>query len=380
MRIAYVVTRADSVGGATIHVLEMARWMLSQGHDVAVFVGGQVGQSSRPAGPVINRFAEAGVPCRPLQFLRRAVHPVLDVRAWFELMEALREFQPDLVSTHTAKSGWIGRAACARLGLAAIYTPHGLPLGDRMSPRVAPFYGVAERLAARWGRAIVCVCESERRLALAHRIAPPEQLHVVHNGVRDVPEALRASPAASPLRIVSVARFEAPKDQATLLAALARIGDLDWELDLVGDGPAEAASQALAKRLGIAGRVRFLGYQPDVAAILARAQIFALSSRSEAFPRSVLEAMRAGLPVVASDAGGVSEAVEDGTTGALVPRGDASSLSEALRRLILHPAARQQQGAAARARYQSHFRLEYMIEKTAALYETILQRGVPGSP
>ena len=371
MRIAYVVTRSDSVGGATIHVLEMARWMLSQGHDAVVFVGGQVG---RPAGPVIERLAEAGVPCRPLRFLQRAVHPVLDVRAWFELMHALREFQPDLVSTHTAKAGWIGRAACARLGLAAIHTPHGLPVGDRLSRRVAPFYGLAERAAAKWGRAIVCVCERERQLALARRIAPPRQLRVIPNGVRDVPEALRASPAASPPRIVSVARFEAPKDQPTLLAAMARLGDLDWELDLVGDGPTEAANQALARRLGIAGRVRFLGYQPDVAATLARAQIFALASRSEAFPRSVLEAMRAGLPVVASDAGGVSEAVENGITGALVPRRDAAAFAEALRRLILDPASRQRQGAAARARYESHFRLEYMIEKTAALYEIVHQQ------
>jgi glycosyltransferase involved in cell wall biosynthesis len=363
-----VVTRADSVGGASIHVLEMARWMLSQGHEAVVFAGGE--------GPVTERLAEAGVPCRSLRFLQRAVHPVLDVRAWFELMEALREFQPDLVSTHTAKAGWIGRAACARLGLTAIHTPHGLPVGGRMPGRVAPFYGVAERLAARWGRAIVCVCEWEKRLALAHRIAPPEQLHVVPNGVRDVPEALRASPAVSPPRIVSVARFEAPKDQSTLLDALARLGDLDWELDLVGDGPTEAANRAFARRLGIAGRVRFLGYQPDVAAILARAQIFALSSRSEAFPRSVLEAMRAGLPVVASDAGGVSEAVENGITGALVPGGDRAPLAEALRGLILDPAARQKRGAAARARYESHFRLEYMVEKTAALYEAIRQRRV----
>jgi glycosyltransferase involved in cell wall biosynthesis len=87
----------------------------------------------------------------------------------------------------------------------------------------------------------------------------------------------------------------------------------------------------------------------------------------------VLEAMRAGLPVVASDAGGVSEAVENGVTGALVPRCDAVSFSEALRRLIRDSALRQQQGAAARTRYQAHFRLEYMIEKTAALYESVLK-------
>jgi glycosyltransferase involved in cell wall biosynthesis len=259
MKIAYVVTRADAVGGASIHVLEMARAMLSRGHEAVVFVGG--------AGPVTERLAQAGVPYRSLRFLRRAVHPVHDVRAWFELVDALREFQPDLVSTHTAKAGWVGRAACARLGIPAIYTPHGLPVGDRMSRRAAPFYGLAERVAARWGRAIVCVCEAERRLALAQRIAPPEQLQVIYNGVRDVPETLRASPAVSPPRIVSVARFEAPKDQATLLEALAMVSDLDWELDLVGDGPTEAdegfTGSAPARREGLGSGA---GHRPRPAA------------------------------------------------------------------------------------------------------------------
>jgi glycosyltransferase involved in cell wall biosynthesis len=128
----------------------------------------------------------------------------------------------------------------------------------------------------------------------------------------------------------------------------------------------------LAQQLGIAGRVRFLGYSPDVSAVLARAQIFALSSRSEALPRSVLEAMRAGLPVVASDVGGLSELVDNGVNGALVPRGDAEALSAALAGLIEDPPRRLQLGNAARLTYEARFRLEYMIEKTASVYEMAL--------
>ena len=127
MRIAYVVTRADSVGGATIHVLEMARAMLQRGHDALVLIGGD--------GPAGRRLAEEGVPVRPLRFLRRPVRPDTDLLAFCELTAALRDFRPDLVSTHTAKAGWIGRAACAWLGVPAIYTPHGLPVGDRMPER-----------------------------------------------------------------------------------------------------------------------------------------------------------------------------------------------------------------------------------------------------
>jgi glycosyltransferase involved in cell wall biosynthesis len=366
MRIAYAVTRADSVGGATVHVLEMARAMLQRGHAVAVFMGGE--------GPAGRLMAEAGVPVRPLRFLRRPVRPDRDLHAFFELTAALREFRPDLVSTHTAKAGWIGRAASAMLGVPVIHTPHGLPVGDRMPGVQGLLFQAAERMAGRWARAIICVCEQERNLALAHRIAPARKLLVVPNGVRDIAAELRAEPGMRPARvaIVSVARFEAPKDHATLLRALALVPDLDWELELIGDGPLQPACRALAARLGIAGRIRFSGYSRHVAAALAHAQIFALSSRSEALPRSVLEAMRAGLPVVATSVGGLSELVDNGINGVLVPRGDARALSAALARLIADASARLQLGAAARLTYEARFRLEYMIEKTAAVYEMAL--------
>jgi glycosyltransferase involved in cell wall biosynthesis len=369
MRIAYVVTRADSVGGATIHVLEMARAMVQRGHAVAVFVGGE--------GPAGKRLAESGALVHSLRHLRRSVRPHRDLRAFLELTSALRDFQPDLVSTHTAKAGWVGRAACLRLGIPAIYTPHGLPVGDRMPGPQSLLFQAAERVAGRWSRAVICVCEQERRLALAYSIAPPDRLLVVLNGVREIPVELRAHPETSPVRIVSVARFEAPKDHATLLRALAQLPDLDWELELVGDGPLEPACRALAAALGIAGRVRFPGYTPVVAEALGRAQIFALSSRSEALPRSVLEAMRAGLPVVATQVGGVPELVDNGVNGMLVPRGDTGALTAALAGLIPDAARRLQLGTAARLSYEGRFRLEYMIEKTAALYETALNHDAP---
>ena len=363
MRIAYVITRADAVGGASVHVLEMARFMSERGHQAMVFIGG--------TGPVAKRLERAGVPFHPLRFLGRAIRPVADLRALVELTAALRDFRPTLVSTHTAKAGWIGRAACARLGLAAIHTPHGWPMGGRMPGPGTLLFRMAERTAAPWARAIVCVCEHERQLAFAQGLARPDRLLVIPNGVRDVPEALRASPTGSPVRVVSVARFEPPKDHATLLEALALLRGLEWQLDLVGDGPGEPAARARAARLCISGRVRFLGAQEDVAAVLARAHIFALASRSEALPRSMLEAMCAGLPVVASAVGGIPEAIDDGTNGRLVPPGDADALAGALAELIGDACRRMRLGAAARVTYENRFRLARMAEKTAALYEAV---------
>ncbi len=132
--------------------------------------------------------------------------------------------------------------------------------------------------------------------------------------------------------------------------------------------------RALAGALGIAERVHFLGYQQDPAAVLARAQIFVLSSRSEGFPRSVLEAMRAGLPVVATEVGGVPEAVTHGVNGLLVPRREPGALAGAIAELIADGERRRRLGAEGRRFYESRFRFERLADETAALYSAVRAR------
>jgi glycosyltransferase involved in cell wall biosynthesis len=367
VKIAYVITRGDAVGGATIHVRDMARAMIEDGHEAVVLVGG--------SGAVTEQLARSGVPYHSLKLLQRSIHPVRDWRALAELTAVLRSLAPDLVSTHTAKAGWIGRAACARLGLPAVHTPHGWAIGRRISTASGVLFTLAERVAKPWARAIICVCEHEKRLAMAKGVAHPEDLFVVHNGVRDIPPALRAEPGRTPVRICSVARLEAPKDHATLLAALRTVDSAAWTLDLVGDGPNASAIRERARALGIGDRVHLLGYQPDTAVPLAEAQIFALSSRSEAFPRSVLEAMRAGLPIVASDVGGVREAVTHGSNGFLVPPGDPAAMGSALSALLRDAGLRRTLGAASRDAYERQFRVEFMVRKTQAVYADVLRRA-----
>ena len=367
MRIVYVITRADAVGGASVHVRDLASAMRARGNQVLVLIGG--------TGPVTDELAGAGVPFRPLEHLRRSISPWRDTQAVWELAAALLEFQPDLVSAHTAKAGWIARAACARLGIPAIYTPHGLSVGSRAREPLRTLARLAERYAGRWNYDVVCVCEAERQLALARHIASRDRLHLIHNGVRDVAPELRASPAGAPCRVVSVARFEEPKDHRTLLAAMSLLKDLDWQLELVGDGPLQENCRALASRLGIADRVQFSGYQRDPAPALARASLFVLSSRSEALPRSVLEAMRAGLPIVASAVGGLPELVDNGSNGVLIPNSEGGSLAWAIREMIVDGDARAAYGMSSRTAYEARFRFELMLEKTVALYDTVRERA-----
>jgi glycosyltransferase involved in cell wall biosynthesis len=134
----------------------------------------------------------------------------------------------------------------------------------------------------------------------------------------------------------------------------------------------EASLRAEADALGIGRRVVFSGYLADTAPALARAQLFVLSSRSEAFPRSILEAMRAGLPVVSSEVGGVSESVRDGETGRLVPPGSKELLADALKAFIKNGLDRQLTGVRGRQTYETRFGFGRMAEETESLYATLV--------
>jgi glycosyltransferase involved in cell wall biosynthesis len=176
-----------------------------------------------------------------------------------------------------------------------------------------------------------------------------------------------------------VARFGEQKDHRTLLRALAGLTDHAWELDLIGDGPLLGATQALAGELGLASRVRFLGQRADVEQLLAGTQAALLVTNWEGFPLSILEAMRAGLPVVASNVAGIAESVRDDESGFLVPQGDVEVLRDRIRRLLVDASLRVRLGRAGRARFEECFTLPTFVRKTLAVYEDVLRERRPAA-
>lgn len=362
MRFLYLITRAEP-GGAQVHLLHLlkafrprAKLHLAVGEDNDRFL--------------VDEARALEVEVHELRHLVWPISPRKDLAALREVLALLRDIKPDLLHAHSSKAGFIGRLAARLVGVKSVFTAHGWAFTEGVSVGRRALAVSLEKLAGRIGDAVITVSEWDRGLALRYRVAPPERIFTVRNGVSDTP--LRATPSRHPPRLIMVARFASPKDQALLLRALASLKELPWSLDLVGDGPLLPQVKALAQTLSLSERVRFLGRRMDVDRLLAEAQIFVLVSNWEGLPLVVLEAMRAGLPVVASDVGGVGEAVVDGETGFLVPRGDGSLLKDRLRRLLADPGLRVQMGLAARKRYEEHFTVERMTEAVWGVYRRVL--------
>jgi glycosyltransferase involved in cell wall biosynthesis len=295
-----------------------------------------------------------------------------DLAAFCEIKQALRELQPNLLTTHSNKAGLLGRLAARSLSLPVVHTSHGFLFSSRPGSPAGYFYRLMEKLASGLSDRVIAVCESEYGIAERFKVIPPEKMVVVHNGLPDLQPPLLAQPENELPRLIMVARFAAPKDHLTLIKALGLLKELPWLLTLVGDGEGRRDIEQLAVELGIRERIDFLGVREDVPDLLAASQVFVLSTQREGFPLSVLEAMRAGLPVVASSVGGISEAVETGRTGLLFPAGNVETLQEHLALLIKNRTLRLKMGQDGRRRFFEKFTMEQMVEKTTAIYRSIL--------
>lgn len=378
MRILYLLTRGDTIGGASIHVRDMARRLLSEGHYVLVVVG--------QGAQVTEALRDADVPYRQIDTMRRSIHPLKDGITLIRLIREIRRFQPDLVSCHTAKAGALGRVAARLTGTRSIYSPHCWSFVDDF-PR-AKLYLRVEKCLSSFTDQVVAVSEYERQQGIESGVCRAGNSLTIHNGMPDV-ASKPADPRKDPPRLTMVARFDEQKNHRSLMDALSELVEQPWHLDLVGDGPLRPSIEAQADALGLRDRVSFHGYSSDVTELLQKSQIFVLSTLWESFPRSILEAMRAGLPIVASDVGGCDESVLDSVNGVLVPPKDAQALAATLERLIDNPKIRTEMGQASRRRYEHYFNFDRMYANYLDLYakmtakktrssKTITHRGLVG--
>ena len=369
----YVVTLAET-GGAQSYVRELLPAVREE-FDVMVAAHGD--------GPLRAACAELSVPFVPLRHVRRALSPVHDPLGLLELARLFRRLRPDIVHLNSSKAGVLGRiaAAAARVPV-RIFTAHGWAF-KATSGAGARLYLWADRAVRPVTTTVICVSETELRAGLAARVCTEGRSTVIPNAVEVGAAPQRQSRRPGPAEIVSVGRLAVPKDFSTLVAAVARLPAGAVRLRVLGDGPLRALLEAEIDELGLADVVELTGEVPDVRPYLAEANVFVLSSRSEGMPLSVLEAMAAGLPVVASDVGGLAEVVIEGETGFLVPPGEPGSLADRLGRLVDDPELREALGQAGRRRAEERFSLPGWREAHLDLYRGLLvhrsrSQGRPG--
>lgn len=356
----YVITLAE-VGGAQSYVRDLLP-AVSEHYDVTVAAHGD--------GPLREAAADNGLPFVPLEHVRRPISPLEDARGLLELTTLFRRRRPDIVHLNSSKAGILGRLA-ARLASVpvTIFTVHGWAF-KAASGRSARLYLAADRAVRSLATVVVCVSQSEVDAGLAARLSLPDRTVLIRNAVDTSLEPAPA-PERTVVEIVSVGRLAPPKDFETLLRAVATLSPGGVRLSLLGDGPLRPSFERLAVELGLANVV-FAGEVDNVRPRVDAADVFVLSSLSEGMPMSVLEAMAAGRPVVASSVGGVPEAVVDGVTGLLVAPADPEALAGALEHLVADVDLRRRLGDAGRARALESFSLEGWRRRHLELYDSLL--------
>jgi len=343
-----VVNSIRAYGGGEKWVLRFAGCVAGRGHTITV-----VGS---PGGELARRCEAEQIPFSPV-LLRHDVSPA----AMIGLARALRKAEADVVICCNERAARVGVIA-ARLArpdrpLPVVYR-NGLEGSFKnkahnrllVGPRVARY---------------VVNAEATRQELLAFGWVPPDRLRLIYNGVAPapldaaVPTGVREELGAAPDAVVALvaARLAPEKGHALVIDAVAELAAAHPRLRvwMAGEGPEAERLRAAVQSRGVGGRVRLLGFRPDVPRLMRAADLFCHPSRREGAPNAVLEAMAAGLPVVAVAASGTSELVTDGETGLLSPVGDDTAFRRNLAALASDPDLRRRLGAAGRARALDEF-------------------------
>jgi len=348
-------------GGVPAYVEMIVPGLLAAGLRVSV--------ACPPTAAAGQRLRALGVEVLEIE-VERAPNPLADALAVRRLARFCRRHGVSLVHGHSTKAGMLAALAGARAGVPSLYTPHGWSFERHLAPPLRGAYALYERQMVRnFHAGVLTVSASGRRLAERWRVAPRGRVQVVRTGLPPIQAPSRASArlslglAASETVAAWVGRAGPQKRPEDLIALAKRLAGRIRVIALCQG----AHGTALESELRAAGIV-LAGPAHTAATLYAAADMMVQTSAWEAAPLAVLEAMRAGLPVVAYDVGGVGEQVNPGRTGYLVAFGDTGMLAECALSLARRPRLRRQMGEAGRRRQAEEFSYGDMVRQVAAAY------------
>lgn len=390
LKILRIIARLN-VGGPARHVVLLDRGLRARGHHT-LLVHGAVGAGEAS----LEHLAQAGdLPVLMLAEVGPRISLFSDALAFAKLVKLMFRETPDVIHTHTAKAGALGRVSAALYNATrrrsrralVVHTFHGHVLSGYFGRVGNALVRTAERALATITDCIVTVSPAQRRdIVSRFRVAPEWRVAMIPLGL-DLQALLTATVGPSTLRQALgipagdvvfgfVGRFVPIKDLGTLIDAFAAVVRTvpNASLLMVGDGPLRPEIETAANRLGISERVRFAGWTEDLTAVYGAMDVCVLSSLNEGTPVAVIEAMASAKPIVATAVGGVPDVVDDGRTGILVPARDPHRFAAAMIALAQDGSNRTQMGQAARHDVATRFSHLRLVDDIDRLYSERLAR------
>lgn len=384
MRVAHVITRMI-IGGAQENTLYNCEDLIQLfGDEVLLVTGPALG----PEGDLLAEGRGRSVPIQLVPSLRRAIDPRRDPASYLALKRLLREFRPDVVHTHSAKAGFLGRLAAWSLRVPAIvHTVHGAPFHPYQSSAARTLFRWCEAYAARHCHALISVADAMTELMVEAGVAPREKFTTIYSGMDVEPflnaaehrEAMRAKWGYRPEHVVvgKIARLFHLKGHEDVIRAAAEVikSNRNVYFLLVGDGILRERLQDQIDAAGLTPHFQFSGLvRPDqIPQFIGAMDIVVHASLREGLPRALPQALIGGRPVVSYDIDGAREVTINDQTGFLVPP-RAEALVDPLVKLAADPELRRRLGQTGRERFTEPFRHEFMTRRIRELYQQLLSR------
>jgi glycosyltransferase involved in cell wall biosynthesis len=389
LKVMLVLTRLN-VGGVSHQAILLGKGLQTRGCAVQLVCG----QEEAHEGNMLDLAAAEGLQVIRVPTLRRRISPLNDLRAFLILWRLMRRERPHVVQTNMAKAGQLGRLTAYLTGVPVIFHVfHGHVFHSYFDSLVTRIFTALERWMGRISDGVITLTDGLRQELASYRIAPEADIRVISSLIDFGPlqdgehqrgqfRAELGIPREVSL-IGLVGRLVSVKNPQMFLdaAALLRQTHPNSHFVLVGDGELRSEMENYAREEELNAAVTFTGWRDDLPRIYADLNVVVISSLNEGSPISILEAVAAGVPVVATRVGGVPDLLADGVTGMLVESGDTVALAEAIGRLLDQPAEAQAMAEAARRALSGRFDIDQQVERYLTTYHKVLEsKGLDPPP
>ncbi len=379
IKIARIITRLN-VGGPSFHTI-----LLTANMDPVRFETLFIrGLEEKDEGSMDYLAREKGIETVLIPSMGREVRLWNDLKAAYRIYKILRDFKPDIVHTHLAKAGFVGRVAAILVGKCKIvHTFHGHWLYGYWGKAKTSFFKFLESRLANRSDCLIAVSDKVRKDIIAENVVKPDKIITIHLGLElnrfleldQYKGNFRAELGvnADTVLVGVIARLVPIKNHSLFIKAASRVKHDNIRFLIIGDGELRERLEELAQKSSSPEKFIFTGFRNDLEKIYSDLDISVLSSLNEGLPVAVIESMAAGVPVVSTDVGGIHELIDDGVNGFIVPSEDTNALADKIAALANSPDLRVEFGTKAREAVYPYFDYSRLVKDIEDLYKCLVE-------